>query len=283
MQLHETLTAAGMTPPQSIAPGKWMRFPGCGKGRSNRAGWCRLITPTLAIYGDWSTGLSEIWRDGSHRDDAESRRLLREARAREVEFLRGQRTKQARVAHEAGLEFERSILMHHPYLERKGFHELFGFVRGERLLVPMRDAVRYRDLINLQQIWPDGTKRFMTGGRAKGAIHRIGAPHAWHTVLCEGYATGLSLDAALSLMSPSHAVIVCFSATNLVSIAEHFPKAFIAADNDHSATGEEAAKRSGLKWTMPYEVGTDFNDLHQNMGLHVVVERMRELLRCDTS
>lgn len=279
MQLRETLIAAGMSPPAHIAPGRWLRFPGIGKGRANRAGWCRLITPTLAIYGDWSSGLSEIWRDGTHRDDTESRRLLREAREREVEFLKSQRTKQARVAHEAALELERSILGPHPYLERKGFSELLGFVRGERLLIPMRDSVRYRELINLQQIWPDGTKRFLPGGRARGAIHRIGAPHAWHTVLCEGYATGLSLDAALSLISPSHAVIVCFSATNLVSVAERFPKAFVAADNDQSATGEEAAKRTGLKWAMPYEVGTDFNDLHQKMGLHVVVERMRELLK----
>lgn len=278
MQLREVLIASGMTPPTNILPGRWARFPGIGKGRSNRAGWCRLITPTLAIYGDWSSGLSEIWRDDTHRDDAESRRLLREARAREVEFLKQQRTKQARVAHEAALELESSILMPHAYLERKGFPELIGFVRGERLLIPMRDSARYRDLINLQQIWPDGTKRFLPGGRARGAIHRLGAPHPWHTILCEGYATGLSVDAALSLISPSHAVVVCFSANNLVMVAERFPKAFIAADNDKSATGEESAQRTGLKWTMPYEVGTDWNDVHVNMGLHVVVERMRELL-----
>lgn len=278
MQLHETLIAAGMSPPNTIIPGKWLRFPGCGKSRSNRAGWCRLITPTLAIYGDWSTGLSEVWCDGTHRDDAESRRLLMEARAREVEFMKEQRTTQARVAHEAGIELERSILMPHPYLERKGFPELVGFVRGERLLIPMRDPTRYRELINLQQIWPDGTKRFMPGGRARGAIHRIGAPHAWHTVLCEGYATGLSLDAALSLVSPSHAVIVCFSATNLVLVAERFPKAFIAADNDKSATGAEAAKRTSLKWAMPPDVGDDFNDMQRKRGLHTVIEVLRTLL-----
>lgn len=278
MQLRETLLAAGMAPPEYLTPGRWHRFPGINKGRSNRAGWCRLITPTLAIYGDWSSGVSEIWRDSSHRDDEESRRLLREAREREVEFLKQQRTKQAAVAHEAVLEIENSILDCHPYLERKGFPDLVGFVRGERLLVPMRDSIRYPEMVNLQQIWPDGTKRFLPGGRARGAIHRIGARHARHTILCEGYATGLSLDAALKLVSPSHAVVVCFSAMNMVKVAEQFPKALVAADNDRSATGEEAAKQTRLPWTMPYEVASDFNDLHQSMGLHVVVERMRELL-----
>lgn len=278
MHLRDALIAAGMKPPESIIPGRWLRFPGVGKNRSNRAGWCRLITPTLAIYGDWSSGLSEVWRDGSHRDDAESMRLLKEARAREAVFLKEQRAKQLRVAQEAAAQLEGTTLMPHPYLSRKGFPELLGLVDGDRLLVPMRDAARYRELINLQQIWPDGTKRFLPGGRARDAIHRIGAPHARHTVLCEGYATALSLDAALKLISPSHAVIVCFSANNLVSVSERFPYAVVAADNDQSATGEESAKRTGLKWTMPYEVGTDFNDLHVNMGLHVVVERMRELL-----
>ncbi len=53
--------------------------------------------------------------------------------------------------------------------------------------------------------------------------------------------------------------------------------AVVAADNDQSGTGERAAESTGLRWTMPYEVGTDFNDLHQTMGVHVVTERMREL------
>jgi putative DNA primase/helicase len=101
---------------------------------------------------------------------------------------------------------------------------------------------------------------------------------AKHIVLCEGYATGLTIHAAIARLPGPNAVIVCFSARNLETVAQWFPTAVVAADNDASATGEQSALRTGLKWTMPYEVGTDFNDVHVAMGLHVVTQRMRELL-----
>jgi len=275
--LIETLRAAGMTPPASITPGRWLRFPGAGKGRANRAGWCRLVTPTLALYGDWSTSLSATWRDDHHEDTAEARRLLEDARRREQEFIRAQRARQRAAAHEAQKAVRQAIESHHPYLTRKGFPEATGLVRDGKLLVPMRDVESYRQLLGIQEIAVDGEKRFLPGSRTKGAVYRLGTSSARRVALCEGYATGLSLQAALARLSGSYCVVVCFSAMNLVAVSGHFRGAVVCADNDQSATGEEAAKRTGLKWTMPYEVGTDFNDLHQSMGLHVVIERMREL------
>ncbi len=49
MTLEQTLAALGMVPPRHIPLGKFVRFPGSGKGGSNKAGWCRLIMPTLAV------------------------------------------------------------------------------------------------------------------------------------------------------------------------------------------------------------------------------------------
>ena len=45
-----------------------------------------------------------------------------------------------------------------------------------------------------------------------GAVHRIGAFKPTRTVLCEGYATGLSLIAALERLRSNPLVVVCFSA-----------------------------------------------------------------------
>lgn len=280
MRLHDAIAAAGMTPPRSLPIGRFVRFPGAGKGRGNQAGWCRLITPTLAVYGDWSTGLTETWRDESHQDTEESRRLHREAQHRERQLRMQQRAKQQRVAAEASELVKRATVAKHPYLARKGFPEVMGLVVDDFLIVPMRDAREYGQLLSVQQISPTGDKRFLTGGRAGGACFRIGATprEAKHIVLCEGYATGLSLQAALARLPGPSCVMACFSANNLETIAQWFPTARVAADNDHSATGERAAQRTGLKWTMPYEVGTDFNDLMVNMGIYVVVERMRELI-----
>lgn len=280
MTLIDAITAAGMTPPHPIVEGRWLRFPGVGKGKSNRAGWCRVITPTLAIFGDWSSNFTATWKDERHRDDAQSARLLAQARAREAAFAAEQRARQAAAAVKASDLINRAVIRSHPYLERKGFPDRKGLVHEEQLLIPMRDVSNYARIVSVQMISQYGEKKFLPGGRAKGAVYRIGAKpaDARCVILCEGYATGLSIEAALQRLPGPHSVIVCFSAGNLERVAENFPKAVVAADNDLSATGEEAAKRTGLPWTMPYEVKSDFNDLHMNMGLHVVVERMRELL-----
>lgn len=279
MTLTEAITAAGMTPPPRLTPGRWLRFPGIGKGKANRAGWCRIITPTLAVFGDWSSNFSATWMDDTHRDDEATRRILTEARRREQQFQREQLQRQKRTAAQARELIESCRAGTHCYLERKGFPDRRELIDEKKnLVIPMRDAQDYSQILSAQLIAENGEKKFLPGGRAKGAVFRLGAPHAGRVVLCEGFATGLSIDAALKRLPGSNAVLVCFSAQNMVRIAEQWPLAVIAADNDVSATGEEAAKITGLKWTMPYEVGTDFNDLHRSMGLHVVVERMRELL-----
>jgi putative DNA primase/helicase len=278
MTLADTLTAAGMTPPAQIVPGRWMRFPGFGKGRSNRAGWCRLITPTLAIYGDWSTGITELWKDDTHRDDANSVRLLQEARERERRFAAAQRERQRQAADDAQELIQGAMLAVHPYLARKGFPTLQGLVVRGKLLVPVRDCRDYGRVISVQEIDESGEKRFLTGGRTRGGIYRIGAPldRAKRIVLCEGYATGLSVNAGLKRVTASHATVVCFSARNLEVVAESLPNAAVCADNDESKTGEQAALRTGLRWAMPPEVG-DFNDMHQQHGLLAVTEVLRTL------
>lgn len=278
MTLTESIEASGMTPPLDIAPGRWLRFPGIGKGRSNRAGWCRMISPTMAIFGDWSSNVSHVWRDDNHRDDANSARLLAEARQREREFHRQQRDRQRQAADTATAMIRDAHLSTHPYLRAKGFPEQLGLVQGDKLLIPMRDVRDYDRVLSVQEIAPDGEKRFLAGGRTRGAIYRLRHPRARRVVLCEGYATGLSLDAALKRLSGSYSVVVCFSAFNLTLVAEAFPYAFVCADNDESRTGEDAARRTGLMWAMPAEVGTDYNDLHQRSGVLAVMEALRPML-----
>jgi phage/plasmid primase-like uncharacterized protein len=275
MTLQEAISAAGMTPPRRIVEGRWLRFPGIGKGYGNRAGWCRVITPTLAIFGDWSSGITETWRDDTHRDDDRSWALLKEAQERERRFAKEQRDKQAIVAKQAARFVEQAIIGGHPYLIRKGFANRATLVREGHIVIPVRDVDHYQQIISAQLISLEGEKRFLPGGRTRGGIHRIGTAGASKTVLCEGYATGLSIDAALQRLPGDHAVIVCFSANNLELVAKRFPGAVVAADNDESLTGELCAERTGLRWIMPPDIGDDFNDMHQRHGLHAVVNQLR--------
>jgi putative DNA primase/helicase len=272
LNIYQAIAAAGMTPPNTIIPGRWVRFPGIGKGKSNRAGWCRLIAPTMAIFGDWSTGVSEIWRDDAHRDDEASAKLLRDAQTRERKFAAEQRARQHEAAQKAQDLIDAAQTSTHPYLHRKGFGHVLGLVFGEHLLIPVRDVYDY-NLISLQQINPDGEKRFLHGSRARGGIYRIGA--RGKTFLCEGYATGLSLFEAAKRLHKNPSIIVCFSAGNIETVASKFPQAVIAADHDASGVGERVARKTGLPWVMPKECGFDFNDLHRAEGLHAVVGVLR--------
>lgn len=279
MNLLDTLSACGMTPPLHLVPERWMRFPGIGKGKSNRSGWCRVISPTLAIYGDWSSGLSALWQDATHRDSAESLRLLADARERERRFAAEQRERQKRSAQEAEQMIRGARVEPHPYLTRKGFPDRKGLTLSGNLLVPVRDSQDYSRIISVQTISLEGQKLFLPGSRTRGGVYRLGVPvaRARRVALCEGYATGLSIESALQRLPGSCAVIVCFSARNLEIVAEHLPQAFIAADNDASKTGETCAKRTGLRWVMPPDVDTDFNDLHRAKGLAAVTELLRNV------
>jgi putative DNA primase/helicase len=116
-------------------------------------------------------------------------------------------------------------------------------------------------------------KKMLTGMRAKNAVLYMGNREASEAWLVEGLATGLSVHAALRSVGLDASVVVCFSASNLVQVADQIPgKRFVFADNDESQTGEKAAAQTGLSYAMADTVGWDANDLHKAHGLFAVVK-----------
>ena len=168
---------------------------------------------------------------------------------------------------------DEATLATHPYLARKGFPERKMFVLDEALLVPMRPIEDYRSLAGVQRIQPDGSKRFLRGGRASGCVLHLGlGREQWW---CEGLSTGLSVLAALKLLCRRARVTVCFSASNLARAAR---RGIVIADHDEkSGAGEKAARTTGLDWWMPPEPG-DANDFHQKYGLKVLADELRRVL-----
>jgi putative DNA primase/helicase len=158
----------------------------------------------------------------------------------------------------------------HPYLKAKGFPDAKGLVVGEELIVPMRDVNTQR-VVGAQRIQVSGEKRFIPGTRAKGAVFVLGrGREPW---LVEGYATGLSVQAALRFSDVR--VVVCFSAGNLAHVAK-ITGGRIVADHDASGTGQRVAKASGLPWCMSPTLGDDANDLHMRAGLGAVRSMLRD-------
>lgn len=162
-------------------------------------------------------------------------------------------------------------LQEHGYLRLKGFAKLRGLVTAdEALVVPMRNSHTNR-IQGAQLIRYDGdawVKKMLPGMRAKGAVLRLGPIRTTLTILCEGFATGLSIEAAVHQMRLRAEIIVCFSDSNMVLSSQSLiGPVIVSADNDVSGAGEVAAKATGRPYFMSPVVGQDANDWHQSSGL----------------
>lgn len=229
----------------------------------------------------WMDNQSTTWT-GQDLQRWREKRIADESR-RNTQALRA-----AEIAQKMMSEAE---LKSHNYLCVKGHRDVTGFVGPEdELYVPMRD-VENNKLRGLQTIrWMPNErrwdKRMSPGMRAKGAVFRIGAydhmPQwdARNTILCEGYATGLSIAAAVKAMHLRATVLVCFSAHNMYHVAHRLVgRVFVFADNDASQVGEDMARRIGKPYCMSDQVGEDANDLHQRDGLLAVQKLIMDMMR----
>jgi len=174
--------------------------------------------------------------------------------------------KQAEAAKTAAWMLKESQIAHHPYLSAKGFPDEQGniYVKDGVLLmlVPMRVGSH---LVGVQIIDPEGKKKFLFGQKTSNAefIWDNKGPH----ILCEGYATGLSIRAAMKALKRRYTLHVCFSAGNMEKIAASLQGGFVVADNDLSNTGLNTAKKIGWPYFMPPTEGQDFNDFADGAGL----------------
>jgi putative DNA primase/helicase len=208
-----------------------------------------------------------------------------------------------------------------PYLERKGvpgescryLPQTIWLARpdheAKRIMLPAGtlvlpliryDRPRAEALRGLQLIKPDGFKIFTEGLAKSGCAIRLGQVDAETRVVmvCEGYATGLSIRMATGRRWP---VYVALDAYNLVWVVEilrgQHPAAHLllcadddwkTSDHDGPNPGRNKAKLAAkttpncdFVWPVfdpatREEKDTDFNDLHQREGLEAVE---RQLLR----
>ncbi|PKO92382.1 MAG: hypothetical protein CVU16_06440 [Betaproteobacteria bacterium HGW-Betaproteobacteria-10] len=221
----------------------------------------------------WNDPYAKPWNESEKRDWALRRR------AAEHEKQRGY----AMAAKKAGLLIASATKDAHPYLKSKGFPEEQALVGTDgELIIPMRD-VRDNALLSTQTIRlidNEWAKKMLPGMRAKGAVLRIGPQRAVESILCEGYSTGLSIDVALRLLRLNAAVVVCFSASNMIHVAAGMTGTrYVFADNDVSLTGEKAAQATGLPWCMSDQPGEDANDLHARAGVMTVAKLLMEVRR----
>ena len=221
---------------------------------------------------------AHTWKPEGGEDSVSPEEVARWKHLATLEREKAAKARERAARNAQALIGEAELLYGFPYLVRKGFPQHVALVHKPRklLLVPMRDAASYKNVLSVQMIDKEGNKKFLPGGQARNACYIMGAGE--DVILCEGYATGLSIQAALKALYKQARVAVCFSAGNIANVATKLEgRKFIMADSDASGTGARAAEGTGLPWTMPPVVGQDFNDLAQDSACN----RKAVALLCD--
>jgi len=198
--------------------------------------------------------------------------------ARDVQAAEDKRKRdQAEAAKRAAFIIGQSQLARHDYLKRKGFPDGEGYIwvnEGKQFLVlPMRVG---QHLVGCQLIDQDGGKKFLYGQRTSGATLTI--DNKGVNILCEGYATALSVQTTLKKFKRRYVIHVCFSAGNMKKVAATLDGGIVIADNDASGTGERVAKEIGWPYWMSPVLGEDANDACQRMGAFAFGQSLLKVL-----
>ncbi len=202
---------------------------------------------------------------------AEQRRRAKEA-ARAKQERRGREDAAASRAVEMLMQ---ATWATHPYLTAKGFPQQSGLVLDDKLLVPMRHHLS-GDLQSVQMIDADGNKLFLPGGVASATVFRLGPPRTLSTWYCEGYATALSIQAALAHLYRQDQVVCVFMASNLPKVTNRC--GYVIADHDANGVGQKYAEQTDLPWWMPEHKGWDANDVMLNEGVKALATALRGVM-----
>tara|TARA_R110000868_G_scaffold373033_2_gene636985 strand:- start:4744 stop:5613 length:870 start_codon:yes stop_codon:yes gene_type:complete len=260
-----------------IADGSIHRFhvPDDKPGTLN--GWYLLFPDGIAsgCFGSWKAGSSHSWSSREPANTVEAEHLRQR-----IEQARRQREAEQRQRQQSAAEYGNRLWRDarradpaHPYLVAKGLRPYTLRQADGVLLIPL---VRDGQLVNLQRIKPDGSKRFLFGGMVKGCYSPLGIITAGQPVyVCEGWATGATIHA-----DTGAAVACAMNAGNLLPVGQRLQRQhpdavlIVAGDDDRTTPGNpgktaaiNAAATLGCGLVLPPWSGaepltlSDFNDL----------------------
>lgn len=234
-----------------LATGALIRFRCDGDGKGRKNGWAILYLDErpAGAFGNYRMNTGTLkWKGNDSRSltSEEREQMRREWQATREKRDAEKRDAEREASRDAADLWERAAPADskHPYAVRKRLDTEALRQIGDRLLIPMFDTDGI--LWNLQRIAPDGTKRFLKGGRVDDLFCIIGqfSRAGEACVIGEGYAT---MDAVFSATGTP--CVVAFTSANLIRVARlwndlrpdlHYT---IFADDD-AATAEKPPYRN---------------------------------------
>ena len=245
---HDVLFRHGLAPEEIIADGSLHRCPTEHKPRKQNGAYiAHLDKPATLWWCNWETGEQDTWcakeKQTFTPDELsawqERQKVIRQQR--EAECSR----RHAEAAQWAKKEWDSAKPCNpdHPYLKKKSISQVADLRQRNDGALLVRILDDNGAIQSLQRIYPDGSKRFLVGGKIQGGHFVIQGDTNKPIAICEGYATGASIHQATGWT-----VHVAFSANNLQSVAlaarKKFPERtiIICADSDETGRkkGEEA-------------------------------------------
>lgn len=253
------MEANGVKPVEEIASrlasGALIRFQCEGDAKGRKNGWAILYLDErpAGAFGNYKRNTGTLkWK--AHSDRPALSAAERAALQREWQEARDKREQikqdaEGQAALDAAAMWQRSgpASIDHPYIVAKGIDAGALRQNGRLLIVPMCD--QDGTLWNLQSIAPDGTKRFLRGGRINDCFALVGSfENATEAVIVEGYATGDTVHRATGLP-----VIVTFNTANMPRVARLWAELradltyTVFADDDERTAQEFVARGQPYK------------------------------------
>ena len=257
----------------SLPPiGVWKRYP-TEDHPNKRNGAVKFMGDHAFVQNHATATEVSVWKtDAEGKIDRQA--IANQARRAEEDIRR----KQREAAAKAQWILSQCRFAKHPYLEAKGFKDLEWSVwkKDDSLffVVPMRYEQK---IVGCQLIDEKGLKRFLSGQRSSGAEFVIGNKGGVD-ILCEGVATGLSIQSAMRALKRPYRIHITFSAGNMLKVAKSIPKGVVVADNDVSLAGQKIAEQIGWPYWISDVVSEDFNDFHKRVGLFKASQSLKKVL-----
>lgn len=249
----------------------------------------------VGVYECYKQGFKQVWKSKGDNVMSQAERLRYQDQMQKYRALREQ---EEAIKHREASDLANTIYINSSvatdpqgYLVKKGVTASSTLkVKHDRyecgeLVIPIEDEngkiTTIQTILNEGDYFnkdgePIGNKKLLFGGKKKGCFHRIKGSDNTKVYVCEGYATGRSINMATD--SPVYCAIDSGNLYEVASIAKKQnkdSKVVICGDNDCNSktnTGLVKATQAGqglsLDVIVPNDIiGSDFNDYHQEKGL----------------